>query len=165
MSNRLEIQKSSIIHARPAVIFKILTDVENWNTWTASVKKSTLLNNTKFSVGANVKIVQPKLLPVTWEITDIRDNNSFTWISKSAGLRITAKHSIEKVGYSSKVLLVTTYEGLLSKIIYSLTSELTNKYMAMEVDGLKLLSEKQADRLLATNGDPEGNKKELWLER
>ena len=142
LSNRLEIQKSSVIHANPALIFKILADVENWHTWTASVKKSTLLNRAVFAVGAKVKIIQPGLLPVTWEITEIQNNKSFCWVSKFVGLEITAKHTIEETDDFSKVVLITTYKGFLSKLIYFLTSDLTHKYMTMELNGLKLASEK-----------------------
>lgn len=146
MDRKLEIQKCFIVQAKPALIFKILTDVENWNTWTASVRKSTLLNGATFAIGTKVKIIQPKLFPVIWEITEMRDNNSFTWTSNSLGLKITAKHIIQEAGDFSIVWLVTTYKGFLSRLIYNLTSALTNKYMTMEADGLKLVCEKLAGR-------------------
>lgn len=144
MNRKLEIQKTLIIRARPSLIFKVLTDVENWNTWTASVRKSSLLNGAPFAIGTKVKIVQPKLLPLTWEITEIRDNNSFTWVSNSFGLRIIAKHLIQEAGDFSIVWLVTMYKGFLSKFFYNLTSDLTEKYMTMEAAGLKLVSEQLA---------------------
>jgi len=142
MDKDFEIKKSSIIDAKSAIIFKILTDVENWNKWTGSVKKSSLVKGNTFTVGSKIKIIQPKLFPVTWEIIEIQDEKSFTWVSNSIGLNITAKHIIQDRGSLSKVILITTYKGVLSKIVYSLTSDLAHKYMTMEVDGLKLTSEK-----------------------
>jgi Polyketide cyclase / dehydrase and lipid transport len=152
MDKSFEIKKSSIIHAKSAIIFKVLADVENWNKWTGSVKKSRLVKGDTFAVGSKIKIIQPKLRPVIWEITEIKSDKSFTWVSKSIGLNVTAKHIIENRGDSSKVLLITTYKGFLSKIVYSLTSGLANKYMTMEIDGLKLASEKLSsiDRDLMT---------------
>ena len=142
MDMSFEIKKSSIIHAKSVIIFKVLADVENWNKWTGSVKKSELVKGDTFALGSKIKIIQPKLRPVIWEITEIQSDKSFTWESNSIGLNVTAKHIIENCGDSSKVLLNTTYKGFLSKIVYSLTSGLTNKYMTMEIEGLKLASEK-----------------------
>ncbi len=144
MDKVFEIKKSSIIHAKSAIIFKVLADVENWNKWTGSVKKSRLVKGDTFAVRSKIKIIPPKLLPATWEITEIQNDKSFTWVSNSIGLKVTAKHIIENKGVSSKVLLLTTYKGVLSKIAYSLTSDLTHKYMTMEIDGLKLVCEKLA---------------------
>jgi hypothetical protein len=141
MEKGFEIEKSSIIHAKAAIIFKVLTDVENWNKWTGSVKKSRLVKGDTFAVGSKIKIIQPKLRPVIWEITEIQSDKSFTWVSNYIGSNVTAKHIIENRGNSSKVLLITTYKGFLSKIVYSLTSGLASKYMTMEIDGLKLTSE------------------------
>ncbi|HEU5166193.1 MAG TPA: SRPBCC family protein [Chitinophagaceae bacterium] len=142
MDKILEIKKSLIIHAKAAVIFKVLADVENWNKWTGSVQKSRLIKGDTFAVGSKIKIIQPKLRPVIWEITEVQSDKSFTWVSNSIGLNVTAKHIIENCGDSSKVLLITTYKGFLSKIVYPLISDIANKYMTMEIDGLKQASEK-----------------------
>ena len=137
MGNKYIIRKVIIVNAKPEIIFKILTGVANWNLWTKSVKSITLLNKNSFDKGTKVKVVQPKLLPITWEITEIEKDKSFTWVSNPIGLKMTAKHIIKQKGDATFVELITIYEGIFSGLIYIMTAGLTNQYMTMEINGLK----------------------------
>jgi uncharacterized membrane protein len=142
MGNKYSISKTVIINARPEFIFKILADVVTWNLWTKSVKSIRLLNKNSFDKGTKVRVVQPKLLPITWEVTEIEKDKSFTWVSNPIGLKMTAKHIIEQKSDATLVELITIYEGALAGLIYIMTAGLTNKYMTMEINGLKEESEK-----------------------
>jgi len=52
-----------------------LADIENWNQWTSSVTRITIVNDIKFNKGTKARIVQPKLLPALWKITEIEKTN------------------------------------------------------------------------------------------
>ena len=144
MKNKYIIRKPIVANAKPETIFKILTDVGKWNLWTKSVKRITLLNKNNFDRGTKVRVVQPKLLPITWEVTEIENDKFFTWVSNSMGLKMTTKHIIEKKNDATFVELITIYEGILAGLIYIMTSGLTIKYMTMEINGLKEEAEKPA---------------------
>jgi len=137
MGKKYCINKNIIINARPEQIFRVLADVENWNLWTSSVKRITIINDIKFNKGTKVKVVQPKLLPAVWEITEIEKNKCFTWVTKYIGLKMTGKHIIETKNNVTNVELVMIYEGVLAKLFYRLTSSLTSQYLTMEIKGLK----------------------------
>lgn len=137
MDKKYRISKNIIINARPEQIFRVLADIENWNLWTSSVKRITLINDIKFSKGTKARIVQPKLLPALWEITEIEKNKYFTWVTKYIGLKMTGKHIIETKNNITSVESVLIYEGILAKLFYKLTSSLTSQYLTMEINGLK----------------------------
>ncbi|HET6769258.1 MAG TPA: SRPBCC family protein [Chitinophagaceae bacterium] len=142
MSYKYRISKTMNVNARPEIIFKILTEVGKWTLWTKSVKSMTLLNKDIFEQGTKIKIVQPKLLPMTWKVTKMEKDKSFTWVASSFGLRITSKHIIEVKDDTTSVKLITIYEGILAGLIYKMTVKLTNNYMTMEIEGLKEAAEK-----------------------
>ena len=142
MGYKYRISKTINVNAGPEIIFKILTEIGNWSLWTKSVKSIKLINKNIFEKGTKVKISQPKLLPTTWEVTEIQKDRSFTWVTNSPGLRMTAKHIIEPKDDATTVKLITIYGGILAALIYKMTSGLTNQYMTMEIEGLKAEAER-----------------------
>ena len=136
------ISKNILINAKPEYIFRVLADIENWNLWTSSIKKIVIINDTEFNKGTKVKVVQPKLLPAVWEITEIEKDKYFTMEKRYVGLKMIAKHILEPKNSSTSVELVLTYEGVFAKLFYSLTSSLTSQYLTMEINGLKNKCEK-----------------------
>ena len=143
MNNKYSIEKSSVINAEPKVIYTILTRLENWNQWTKSITSISLLNTEEIEVGTRIKVIQPKLSPATWTITEIKENSSLVWEKKSVGLKMTAKHSIINDSHNVLVELSVIYEGFFARLAYKLTSSLTDRYMTMELNGLKTESEKR----------------------
>lgn len=139
------IEKKLTINAKPEHIYILLTNIENWYQWTASVQKIVIQNNHPFALGIKVVVYQPKLRPNTWEITDIVPNHSFTWVSDSFGLKLTAQHIIEASQDGATVILTMQFEGLFAPLVYALSSRLTHQYMELEINGLKKESEKQIE--------------------
>jgi uncharacterized membrane protein len=143
MHGKYSISKTILVNARAEIVFKILIDVGNWRSWTRSIKRIELLNKKNFEIGTKVKVVQPKLLPITWEVTELEKDKSFTWVSNSIGLKMTARHILVQGDKGTFVELTTIYEGILSGLIYKITAALTDEYMTMEIDGLKEEAEKE----------------------
>jgi len=137
MGKKYCISKNIIINARPEQIFRVLADIENWNQWTPSVKRITIVNDIKFNKGTKARIVQPKLLPALWKITEIEKNKYFTWVTKYIGVKMTCKHIIESKNNITSVESVMIYEGIFAKLFYRLTSSLASQYLTMEINGLK----------------------------
>jgi hypothetical protein len=126
-----------VINARPEHIFAELTKLSQWNQWTKSIISISFVNNDEIKVGAKIKVLQPKLLPAIWTITEISENKSLVWEKKSFGLKMTANHFIQDSNEGAIVKLQIIYQGFLAKLFYRLTSSLTESYLTMEIAGLK----------------------------
>lgn len=79
---------------------------------------------------------------MTWEITEVEKDKSFTWVANTIGLKMTAKHILMQEAKLTFVELITIYEGIFAGLVYKMTSALTNEYMAMEINGLRQEAEK-----------------------
>jgi uncharacterized membrane protein len=67
-------------------VWQVMSDVERWHEWTASIKSVRRLGSGAFAVGSRVLIRQPKLPPAFWKVVAIEPGKSFTWISASPGV-------------------------------------------------------------------------------
>lgn len=143
MESKNSITQTTTVHADIAKVFGVLTDVENWHSWTKSINKISFTGEKKFEVGGQAKVFQPKLLPAVWTITEITAPQSFTWQTKTLGVSMTATHVLTSTSNGTGVTLQMTYEGLLAGLLYRLSSNLTTQYLTMEIKGLKAACEQR----------------------
>jgi uncharacterized protein YndB with AHSA1/START domain len=133
------------IKAPPQRVWAVLTDIEGWPDWTASVTSVERLDSGPLVAGSRARLRQPKLRPAIWQITKIEKGNSFTWTTRSPGLAITGHHVVEPVkkGSASRVTLTIEFAGLLGPLVAWLTGGLNKHYLALEAAGLKKRSEQE----------------------
>lgn len=129
------------IDAPRAGVWAVLRDVERWPEWTASVREVRLQSRAALEVGAQVRVVQPRLPSGVWTVTACEADRGFEWVLRNPGSRITAGHWIEDLPQGCRVLLSVRLDGALSGLIGWMTGSLTRRYMAMEAEGLKKRSE------------------------
>jgi uncharacterized membrane protein len=129
------------IHAPPERVFSVMSDVEKWREWTASVTSIELIDAGPLRVGSRALIRQPKFPPALWRVTGVEDGKGFTWVSGVPGLRVTAHHWIEALPEGTRVTLSLTYRGFLRGAVIALTRKLTERYLELEARGLKARSE------------------------
>src|ERR1700757_5238911 len=106
---RYFVEKTSVINALPGDIFKVLMDFERWKQWTASITKMSILNNDRPGRGARIKILQPKLPPAVWIITESLPDRSLTWEKRSFGLVMLSEHLIITGNNGTSVTIRMTY--------------------------------------------------------
>lgn len=72
-------------------------------------------------------------------MTDLAPGRSFTWIARGPGIVTTGRHVIKPVGGGDRVTVAASLEqgGVLGPVVGLLTKRLTNRYLDMEVNGLK----------------------------
>jgi hypothetical protein len=140
---RYLVEKTSVINALPGDIFKVLMDFGQWNQWTASITGMSILNNDRPGTGARIKVLQPKLPPAIWTITESLPDRSLTWEKRSFGLFMLSEHLLVTGNNGTSVIIRMTYKGPLAGLFYMLTRSLTDRYMTMEIDGLKRECEKR----------------------
>jgi Polyketide cyclase / dehydrase and lipid transport len=131
------LERTSSIRCKPDQIFRILTDVSHWNTWTKSIIDIVIVKGARLEIGSKIKVRQPKLSPAIWTVTEISKNKCIVWEKKSFGLNMTANHLIEESPDISTVKLQVIYSGFLAPVIHKMTSRLTETYLTMEITGLK----------------------------
>jgi uncharacterized membrane protein len=116
-------------------VWAILSDVERWPTWTASMTSVDLDGD--LVVGATAKIRQPKLPPTTWTVTEVVPGRSFTWESRAPGSVAVGEHEITPAGDGScEVRLMLDQNGPLGNVVGLLYRRLTRRYVQIESEGL-----------------------------
>ena len=132
------------IAAPPAVVWSVMSDVERWHEWTASITSVTRLDPGPLAIGARAHVRQPKLRPADFVVTELEPGTQFTWITKSPGVVATARHSVEPIAGGTRARLSVRFDGLLSAAIAWAFGRLTDEYLALEAAGLKRRSEERA---------------------
>lgn len=74
-------------------------------------------------------------------MTEFEPSKGFTWVSRSPGVRATARHVIVASGGGSRVTLSVHFGGMLGWFVGWMVGGLTERYIAMEAEGLKRRSE------------------------
>lgn len=134
------------IDAAPSRVWAVMMDIEHWADWTASIRSIQRLTPGPFALGSRVRIRQPKLVTALWEVTSFEPERQFTWVTRSPGVFVTARHRIEPVGAGSRVTLAVNYGGPLGTIVAWLTRGVNHRYLDFEATGLKRRSEQSGGR-------------------
>lgn len=124
------------ISATEEAIWAVLTDVERWPEWTASVEHVALLDDEPFGPGSKVRIKQPRLPSLVWEVTEFDNGRSFTWVTSRGGISTTAEHVIGNDDGEVGVTLRLRQSGPLALLTVPFAA-LTRRYVEMEGLGLK----------------------------
>lgn len=143
IQNMAQFTTTISINADVTHIWAVLADVQHWSQWTASVTKTELLDAPPLRKGSRVRIFQPKLRPAVWIITEWEENDHFTWVSESPGVRVTATHNVRKSEAGCTVELGIEMHGILAPVVKLFAGKLTEEYLAIEAAGLKKECEKE----------------------
>ncbi|HVZ82740.1 MAG TPA: SRPBCC family protein [Terracidiphilus sp.] len=131
------------IAAPPQRVWETLIDVERWPEWTRSVISITRLDTGPLALGSRARVVQPKLIPTVWKVTEFDGQaRLFTWQTGRPGVKVIGGHRVESGEYGSRVRLTLTYRGLLGVLMAHQLKELNWKYITMEAQGLKARCER-----------------------
>src|SRR5262245_39234818 len=94
------------IQAPADLVWTVMRDVESWPKWTSTVRSVQRLERSPLGVGSRALIRQPKLPPAVWQISALDDSGrSFSWVTRSPGVRVTARHWVEAHASGSRVTL------------------------------------------------------------
>jgi uncharacterized protein YndB with AHSA1/START domain len=135
------------IAAPAATVWNVFTDVERWPEWTASVERITCLDGPGIGVGKRFEIEQPGLPKLVWVVTEVEPGVSWTWRTRSTGATATAVHEITPLGAErTRVRQSIEQRGLLGAPVGWVTRRRTERYLALEAEGLKASSEQRHGR-------------------
>jgi uncharacterized membrane protein len=134
------------IDAPPARVWSVMSDVERWSNWTASITSIKRRDAGPLAVGSSAWVRQPKLPPALWKVTVLESNRGFNWVSRGPGVLVTGGHWIEPTAQGSRVTLSVGIRGLFAGLLARLTGAITDRYLGLEAAGLK----RQCEALSAT---------------
>jgi len=125
------------IQARPERVWAVLRDIEHWSEWTPTVISVRPLDPGPIGVGTRAIVRQPKLFSARWQITELEEGHSFTWITRSPGVLVTGCHCVAGTADGSRVTLSLDFSGPLGSLVACLTRGLNKRYLVLEAHGLK----------------------------
>jgi uncharacterized membrane protein len=133
------------VDADASKVYGIFVDVEHWPEWTDSVDSIERLDDGPFTVGSRVRIKQPRMRPMVWQVTEVVPDESFTWETKAVGVTSRASHHIASAADGGcDVTLRITQRGAFAPVVGVLFDRVVKRYMQMEADGAKRRAEGSA---------------------
>ena len=137
----MRFEKSINIDASQQRVWDVLSDVEAWPRRIETVETAELLTPAPMTNGSRVRLKQPKLPEGTWDITVWDAPYYFEWTQKTSGITSVAGHRVESLGEGrARLTLTLDMRGFLTPIALFYKG-LTNRYMSLEVEGMKLAAE------------------------
>jgi uncharacterized membrane protein len=119
-----------------------LIDVTTWPRWTKSMTSVQPLDGDALRVGSRVRIKQPGMPSMVWQVIELRDQESFSWTANSPGVRTQGHHRLSRnADGTTQITVAIEQHGPLAGLVAALTGKRTRRYLAMEAAGLKAASE------------------------
>jgi uncharacterized membrane protein len=130
------------IDAPPQLVWDVFSDVERWPEWTASVTSLVGLDGPALAVGRRFAIKQPGMQKLVWRVTEIDPGSSWTWVQRSPGVLVTARHHVSaQPGGGTLVRQELDQRGVLGALVGRLMVKKTKRFLELEAQGLKARSE------------------------
>lgn len=136
------IRDSVEIDAPAQLVWEVFSDVERWPEWTASVTSLVARDGAGLDVGKRFAIKQPGMHKLVWTVTDIERGSTWTWVQRSPGVSVTARHWVSALpGGRTLVRQELDQGGVLGSLVGRLMAKKTKRFLELEANGLKARSE------------------------
>ncbi|HWF27326.1 MAG TPA: SRPBCC family protein [Mycobacterium sp.] len=130
------------IDAPPQLVWDVFSDVERWPEWTPSVTSLVGLDGPALAVGKRFAIKQPGMSKLVWTVTEIDNGSSWTWVQRSPGVLVTARHFVNaQPGGRTLVRQQLDQRGVLGALVGRLMVKKTKRFLQIEAQALKARSE------------------------
>ena len=130
------------IDAPPHLVWEVFSDVQRWPEWTESVTSLVGRDGSDLAVGKRFAIKQPGMSKLVWKVTAIDPGSSWTWMQRSPGVLVSARHFvIGQPGGSTLVRQQLDQRGALGALVGRLMVKKTKRFLELEAQGLKARSE------------------------
>jgi uncharacterized membrane protein len=130
------------IDAPPQLVWDVFSDVEHWPEWTSSVTSLVGLDGPALAVGKRFAIKQPGMSKLVWKVTEIDPGSSWTWVQRSPGVTVTARHYVSaQPGGRTLVRQQLDQRGAVGALVGRLMAKKTKRFLELEAQGLKARSE------------------------
>jgi hypothetical protein len=131
------------VQAPADVLWRVLTDVTSWPDWSPTIDELVLLDG-RLGLGSRVRIAQPKLRTVVYQVDGWRDGTLFSWTATTSGVRIRASHQVHPSTTGSRLRLTLDMTGPMAPLLAPLVGARTRRYADTEAEVLRRSAEKLA---------------------
>ncbi|WFG47219.1 SRPBCC family protein [Pseudonocardia alni] len=137
----MELSVERDVHAGIDRLWAVLTDPPDWPRWTESMREVRLLDG-GLTPGSRVRIVQPRLPPMIWTVTELVPERELTWTASATGVFTTGTHSLRPgQGGTTCLRLGLEQRGALAPLVQPFLGRLSRRYVELEADGLRRAAE------------------------
>ncbi len=138
-------EQTATTRASVANAWTALADVTSLPKWTKSMTAVEPLDGADLRVGNRYRIRQPGMGALVWQVSELRDGESYVWENRSPGVRTVAFHRLatEPDG-GTRITIGLVQSGWLAGVVAALTGKRTRRYLELEAAGLKAASESVA---------------------
>jgi hypothetical protein len=133
-------EKAVDVAAPQESLWRAVTAVTQWPHWTPTIDEITLLDG-DLGPGARVRIVQPKLRTVVYQVDEWDPGARFSWTARTSGIRIAAGHEAQAAGAGSRLLLTIDITGPMAPLLVPLVGGRSRRYADTESDRLRRFAE------------------------
>lgn len=136
---------TTIVDATPADVWRLLSDVATWPSWTPTMTSIRALGPGPLAVDARFRVEQPGLRPVVMEVTAVDPGRSFTWCAVQPGLRTEATHVVSAEGsHGARVELSFSLAGPLAALVWLRYGRMIRRFVETEAQCLRSAAERPA---------------------
>lgn len=130
------------IAAPQETVWRILSGVAQWPDWLPTVSAVEPQTGATLALDARYRVLQPKLRPALWRVTQLDPPHQFTWVSGGPGYAVTAEHILAAAAPECvAVRLRISFSGLFGPLFGWLNRSLTQSYLEQEATALKHTAE------------------------
>ena len=138
----MEFEVTVVIDAPPERVWAVMSDVERWHEWTASITSVELVDAEALAVGVRARVKQPRLPQAVWQVTSFDPGHSFEWETRNPGMRMVGIHRVDPLaGGGSRATLAVHSSGPIAALLTPFMAGTGKRYVRMEAAGLKQRSE------------------------
>jgi uncharacterized membrane protein len=137
----MEHRVTATVAAPTDAVWALFIDIERWPEMTPSILEVRRIDSGPVKVGSEAIVRQPGLVRSRWRVTEIEPGRSFTWETKVAGVTAVGGHLVERDGDQAVITLTLRQHGPLAPLLAALTSRLTRKNIALELEGFRRTAE------------------------
>ena len=117
--------------------------VEGWPEVSPSMQRVERLDQGPLAVGSRARIKSPRLPAVVWTVTALDPGLSFSWESRSQGIRTVATHELEaKPDDRTSLRLVVEMSGVPAWLLWPVIRRIARGFMLQEAAGFKRYCER-----------------------
>lgn len=138
----MHITTSITISAPVESVWAVLTDLERWPDWTASMRSVRALGTGPTGTGSRFKVRQPRMPAAVWEVTEFTPDRSFTWGTHVPGVRVVARHDLRSADSGTQADMAVDVTGPMAWLVTALSGRRIRGFVQMETDGLRHASER-----------------------
>jgi uncharacterized membrane protein len=132
------------IAATPERVWQVISDVEDWPRWTTSMSEVKRLDDGPLRVGSRARVKQPGYPVLVWEVTELDEGTSYTWVTRTPGVVATAGHEVIATPDGSRLTLSVAWSGVFGGLTGALMGKRTRKSITRDANGHKACAETAA---------------------